>query len=428
MLKAEQFIKRDTLSQWTQSWDESAYIHYFDSHLHERSKQFKIRSSMEENIVKVKKLCADMDQNSDFNTFMKLMNRIIFNCYFKQSSSALRIANFHEEILVPADQQTRERMFGLQQGRRETGALEVIFENKKIGQLSEQSDMFHLIYDSSFLTEDELFDEKEAILDDVPMTTGPNLLSLGEDVLLTLKIWDPECLNMSLRHFTDLFLYHCSTQLGLNFKRAFFDNSLDKTQAPLQDKVQVQAVRTEKLPLLYFNSASHHLPPAIVFMSYYHAIDYFFERAKNKALQEKMQAMFDSKDLGKSTQLRKMAKTVNSLKDDFTEKEALGLLIKGVLKENKSWSEELENQNWFTKTQTDYPDLPIIHTVDNHSICHSILERIFAIKSSLSEDLDKADNFILIKELDDHLLRKEIPLIKWLAAQTIEIWSTQEAI
>lgn len=430
MLKAEQFINLGALSRWTQSWDDQIYMNYFDQQIHDRMKQLKVRSSMEENIVKVKKLCADMGKTTDFQTFMKLMNRIIFNCYFKQSPSALRIANFHEEILVPADQKTRQRMFGFQQGQREIGELQVYFEKQHMGQLGEQSDMFHLIYDASFLTEDELFEEEQLILGDSPIKTGPNMFSLGEDVLLTLKIWEPDALNMSIEHFTNLFLYHCSTQLELNFKRASFDTEPDKHQPPMSEKVHVRAVRTEKMPLLYFNSASHHLPPAIVFMSYYHAIDYFFERAKNLSLRTEMQKMFDSTDLEKNSQLQSMAKAVNTLKEDFAEKEALGLLLKRVIDYDTviPWLDnQPERKAWFTQVQTKYPKLPILQTTHNEDLCHSLVERIYGIKCSLIETPENPEHFIWQPRLDEYLLQQEIPLIKMLAAQIIESWSLKES-
>lgn len=430
MLKAEQFIDHNELARWTQSWDEDLYMDYFESQIQDRIKRFKVRSSMEENIVKVKKLCANMGQEMDFHAFLQLTNRIIFNCYFKQSNSALRIANFYEEIVVPADQPTRNRIFGHRQGYREIGSLDVFFQGQQVGQLGEQSDMFHLIFDASFLAEDELFDEDQFLLGEAPQS-NPLLLQTGEEVLLTLKIWQPESLNMSLRHFVDLFLYHCSTQLGLNFKRASFDSPLERQQPPVQEKVEVREVRTEKLPLLYFNSASHHLPPAIVFMSYYHAMAYFFERAMNLVIREKMQNMFDAQDLEHPPHLRRMAKAVNTLKESFSEKEALGLILKRVvdLEALVPWLEsESERKNWFTKVQDPYRELPILQVTSQKNLYRSLVERIYAIKASLAEELDKRELFVFQPNLDEELLKKEIPLIKHLAARTIEIWSVQDPV
>lgn len=429
MLQAEKYIDLDELARWTQSWNEQLYMNYFESQIQDRLKRLKVRSSMEENIVKIKKLCSDMGESINFHAFLSLMNRIVFNCYFKLGNSALQIANFYEEILVPADQTTRNRMFGHRSGQRSTGQLKVYFQGNEVGHFGEQSDMFHLIFDACFHTEDELFDdEADAMLNDTsqgPMSSG------GEDTLLTLKIWKPALLDKSVDRFVDLFLFHCSTKLGLNFKRASFDVPLDRRAEPIDDEIQIRPIQAESLPMLYFNSASHNLPPQIVYMSYYHAISYFFERAVYLIIREKMQSMFDLEDTDDIRQLQRMAKAVNTLRERFNEKEALELVLKRVVKLQTivRWMDARpERKRWYTQPQEFHKEVPLVSVTSEKEMIRSLVERVYAFKGTIEEAFDKRDHFVWIQSLDDNLLQRDIPLIKLLAARTIESWSLAEPI
>jgi len=82
MLKAQQYIEPERLQRWVHNWDENLYMDYYQTQIQDRLKRIKVRSSMEETIVKIKKLCADIGEEGNFQDFLRLMNRIIFNCYF----------------------------------------------------------------------------------------------------------------------------------------------------------------------------------------------------------------------------------------------------------------------------------------------------------------------------------------------------------
>lgn len=421
MLQAEKYIEKDALASWIQSWDEHRYMDYFDTQIEDRLKRLKVRSSMEENIVKIKKLCADMGENIQFHPFLQLMNRIVFNCYFKIGNSALRIANYYEEILVPADQTTRRRLFGYRDGRRQTGQIKVFIQGQEIGQLGEQSDMFHLIFDACFHTEDELFDEDDDLFDDSAQAP-----SYGEDTLLTLKIWEPQQVLPHLDSFVDSFLFHCSTKLGLNFKRASFETPLDRRNEPIDEEIHVKPLRSESLPLLYFNSAAHNLPPQIVFMSYYQSISYFFERAVHLIIREKMQSMFSQEDTEQPSELRRISKAINTLRERFSEKESLELVFKRTLKLEHlvHWLEAApERKAWFCQFHDAYKELPLVKVTSEKEALRSLVERVYALKSTIEEARDTRDNFIWIASLDEQLLRRDLPLLKLLAARTIEVWS-----
>jgi len=426
MLNAEKHINRTQLAQWVQSWDEAVYMDYYDQQIQDRMKRLKVRSSMEETIVKIKKLCADMGEEIDFHTFLQLMNRIIFNCYFKIGNSALQLANFYEEILVPADPATRNRLFGYRQGQRETGFLTLRYQDQEVGHMGEQSDMFRLIFDACFLTEDELFDDETLLDDDY---VSPLSVSSADEALLTIKIWKPEVLNMGTESFVDLFLYHSSTQLGMNFKRASFEAPLDRHQEPIREEIVIRPIQTEKLPLLYFNSASHNLPLPIVFMSYYQTIAYFFDRAINIIIRDKMASMFDHSDLDQPPQLRRMTKAISTLKDNLSEKEALKLVLKQVVNLERmiQWLEAKPvRKRWFTMSQEHYRELPLLMVTSEKDLLRSLVERFYAIKATISEERDKHEHFIWLHSLDDHLLQRDIHLLKHLAARTLEVWSLTE--
>ncbi len=427
MLKAQQYIEPERLQRWVHQWDEKTYTDYYENQIQDRLKKIKVRSSMEETIVKIKKLCADIGEEGNFQDFLKLMNRIIFNCYFKMGNSAMHMANFYEEILVPADQHTRNRIYGYLNGQQQVGQLQIFFQNQQVGHLGEPSDMFHLIFDAEFMTEEELFDEDAALLDHEE-SPPPFLVARPDESQLTVKIWKPENLNMGVDAFVDLFLYHCSTKLELNFKRAAFDAPLDRRIEPLDEDIQISAIESDALPLLYFNSAAHNLPPQIIFMSYYHVMSYYFDRAVHSVIRSKMQNMFHREDLDQSQQLKKMAQAVYSLKESFSEKESLALVLKPIaIPENLvRWLDQKPfRKRWHTQAHDNYKQLPPLSVTSEKELLHSLVERIYSIKATLSAEREKQESFIWLQDLNAPLLQRETALLKWLAARTLEHWSRE---
>lgn len=418
MLRAENYIDLEALRRWTQTWDERQYIDYFENQISDWEKRFKVRSSMEENIVKIKKICRDLGSELTYYSYLQLLNRIVFNCYFKQGNSALRIANFYEEIILPADQETRLKMFAYRAGKREVGSLNLEIKGHTVGQLGEQSDMFHLVYDACFLTEDELFDEGQTVVTERPNHPSFSVTSVDDDYL-TLKIWKPEVLDVPLNQFVDLFLYHCSTRLNLNFKRTLFDPPFEKKGAPVQMNFTLHPVELESLPLLYFNSAVHNLPPQIRYLTYWHAILYFRERATDLVLREKMQDLLSASN--HPGQAKRILKSLESLRETFSERETLDLVLNRALSAGSlnAWlDEEPRRREWFCHSHPRYSALPVLQ---QESELSGLSERLWLIHQCLEASAE--ENGAALPELDENLLLRELPLMKFLAARVIEFWS-----
>ncbi len=423
MLKVQQYVDAQTLRQWVNRWDESVYINYFNEKIADRMKRMKVRSSMEENIVKIKTLCNGMSDEFAFTEFMGLMNRIVFNCYFKQGESALQLANFYEEILVPADQTTRNRMFGYKDGKPDIGDLMMQYQGEAIGHLGEQSDMFRLIFDVCFSAEDSMFDGSTDLMEDTP----PFLLAAQEENLITLKVWKHNALDLSMDRFVDLFLYHCSTHLGLNFKRASFEAPPDMGLDALHEVMEFQPFEAEQLPLMYFNSAAHNLPPQMVFMSYYHVLDYFFERAGHHMMHEQMQSMFQQEETQNRTQLQRMVKTIRMLNENLQENDLLELVLEGVLTPEAltdfmQWLDaDAHRKRWFTHFHEKDRDLPVLRTTSRQDLLRSLVQRIHGIKATLCGE--QSEEASLQKPLSTQRLQQELPLMKYLASGALEVWS-----
>lgn len=421
MLKAQQYIDPEALKRWVHQWDESLYIDYFNHKIPDRMKRMKVRSSMEENIVKIKTLCGNMGDQLAFMEFMGLMNRIVFNCYFKQGESALRLANFYEEILVPADQTTRNRMFDYKDDQLHIGELMMEYQGEAIGHLGEQSDIFRLIFDVCFSAEDTMFNGAEDLMETL---APPFLLAAQEEGLLTLKIWKSNTLNLGMDRFVDLFLYHCSTRLGLNFKRARFEALPEPGLPALNETIVLRPFEAEQMPLMYFNSAAHNLPPQMIFMSYYNVLSYFFERASHRMIFEQMQHLFAERDTHTRQQLSKMANTVQSLNKDLTEADRLSLVIERVL-EPEAFMQWLDEDNarkrWFTHFQEKHRELPALRVTSQQELLRSLVKRIYGVKAALCYQSGESESFPV--PLSHTLLQQELPLLKYVAAATLEIWS-----
>lgn len=423
MLRAENYIDLNTLRAWTQTWDEQQYIHYFEHQISDWEKRFKVRTSMEENIVKIKKVCRDLGEELTFHSYLQLLNRIIFNCYFKQGNSALRIANFYEEIILPADQETRMKMFSYHAGKREVGSLNLHMEGQTIGQLGEQSDVFHLVYDASFLTEEELFDNEQAIVTQKKHPSSFSITSVDDD-FLTLKIWKPELLDLSLHRFVDHFLYYCSTRLHLNFKRVLLESPCEQQGKPLRMDFSLQPLKLDELPLLYFNAAAHHSPPQIRYLNYFHAISYFQDKATDLILRDKMQDLLHVAH--HPGQTKKILKSLASLRETFSEQEALELLLRKALAVDtlERWLDaEPGRREWFCQSHPHYPALPALELASPPS---TLSHRLCLVRQSLESYSNPSASDWLI--LDEDVLLRELPLMKFLAARVIESWSTIPAV
>ena len=426
MLKAEKYLDPEALRKWVHQWDESLYIDYFNHQISDRMKRFKVRSSMEENIVKIKTLCGNMGDQLPFAEFMGLMNRIIFNCYFKQGESALRLGNFYEEILVPADQTTRNRMFDYRDERFHIGELTMEYGGEAIGHLGEQSDIFRLIFDVCFAAEDTMFNEAENLM--IPPAPPPFLLAAQEEGLITLKIWKSDTLGLDMDRFVDLFLYHCSTRLGLNFKRARFEAPPEPGLFALKETLDFRPFEAEAMPLMYFNSAAHNLPPQMIFMAYYNVLDYFFERAKHRMIYQQMQRLYRHEDLDTPQHFADMAQTVQSLSRNLQESDYLFLVLERVLEPEAfmQWlDEDSVRKRWFTHFQEKPRELPILRVTSQQDLLRSLVQRIYTVKSSLCEAHLPQDEKTDLPRFSHHLLQQEISLLKYFAAATLEIWSQQ---
>ncbi len=389
MLRADHYIKTESLHSWTQTWDENQYIEYFTHQIKDYQRRLKVRASMEENIVKIKKICRDMGPDLSFASYLQLLNRIVFNCYFKQGNSALQIGNFYEEILLPADHETHLKMFTFHDQQREIGALRVMLGHLQIGQLGEQSDMFHLVYDTSFLDEDEIFDQSLSLPTEGTFRPPFSVTSVNDDYL-TLKIWEPEALQMPIHQFVDLFLYQCSTRLNLNFRRTAFDILPESQTHPLETDFEITPLTIAPLSLLYFNSAAHHLPVQIRFLSYYRAISCFFDRLPLSADHSGAQSV---------SEFALLAQLLHQALD---------------VKAFQAWLElHPERAAWFSEIT------PL--TPDGEESDFSL--RLSARVLSLRADMEAEQTALKLSE--DWSLHA-LPLVRFLASQVMEYWSATD--
>ncbi|PEJ37510.1 hypothetical protein CN689_01005 [Peribacillus butanolivorans] len=371
------------LQEWILNWNDQKYVDYVNSNITSKSDEF--NKHLVKHIQLIKEIASQEwsgEKGYFFDSIIQYMNQFIFNCYFRASSSIASVANFHEILIEPSDYYTNKCLIkGFDYV--EKGNIYISYSGEVIGNIGTMSDLFwHSFYDEYILQDD---------------FGGINHTRNNEQDF-TLQIWKSynlEDIN-ELEELVEKILYDCSIKLGLNFKRAKFDSFQKAVGQSNQYSLEVSEDNNyERTPIQYFNFANYTSIGRHKYLAYYQVIEFYFIRAMKKF------QLFNSKEL------------------DYV-KYILTFAVENAELLEWLYSEE-ELVNYYTTKNNKYSS---IVTLDlNRDLLDLVAKRIYYTRCSLVHSKEASQDFNFVPNLNDLVLEREVPLIKFLASKVIEKWS-----
>jgi hypothetical protein len=416
MLYGERNIDNKCFVDWVKEWDEKVYLDFWRNLLVKNPADLKDfpEADFVKEIQNLKNLCVNLEKTNDiedcYYKLLPVLNDAMFQCYFRCGNSSIKVANFYEMLLLPADIITHKSLIcGFDLEERFYGNIDLYDNDIVIGNIGQMSDLYWHVFYYQYILENE---------------NGGINHAHDHSNYLTLQIWDklPED---NLDFYIEGILYNCSTKLGLNFKKVEF-NELQLTRGEINEyRIDLNTKSLEYPPLLYFNSAAYNPVPRLKFLAFYQVIEYFYIRANNILLQKSLiEANISDKD---GVDFKKVHAAINSFKSYSSEKQALKLVLQEALdiEKFKNWlDKDYRLLNYYTKINNECPNLKPINFNDNKSCISSIGERVYSTRCSIVHSKGDIEEFLFTPGLNDTLLDKEIPLIKTLAIIVLEKWSS----
>ncbi|SDM73218.1 hypothetical protein [Bacillus sp. OK048] len=373
-------IDDEKLKKWVLNWDEQKYVSYVFSMFEPDSEE--LEDYLIQHVQLVKSVVSKEwkgERGYLFDVLIRLMNQQMMDCYFRASDSIASVANFHEILIKPSDYYTNKCLIkGFDYV--EKGNIFISYEGEVIGNIGTMSDLFwHSFYDEYILQDD----------------FGGTNHTRNNEQDFTLQIWKPDNLEdiTEIEELVERILYDCSVKLGLNFKRARFDSFQKTVGHSNQFSLDVRTDSSyERTPIQYFNFANYTSISRHKYLAYYQVIEFFFIRAIKRF------HLSNAKEL------------------DYV-KYILNYAVKNDEIIEWLYSEE-EKVNYFTTNNQKYPS---IVTLDlSQDISDIVARRIYYIRCSLVHSKEAPTDYNFVPNLNDLVLEKEVPLIKFLASKVIE--------
>ncbi|PGY51518.1 hypothetical protein [Priestia megaterium] len=367
------------LKEWILNWDEKKYVEYVNSQITIKTVEF--NEHLIKHIQLIKEISASEWNGKKgyfFDSILPYMNQFILNCYFRAGSTIASVANFHEILIESADFQTKKVLIkGYDYV--EKGNIDIYLDGEIIGSIGQMSNLFwHAFYDE-YIVQDDF--------------GGINPIRDIEQEL-TLQIWKPYIINdyLELEELIEKIIYNCSVNLGLHFKIVKFDSFLKHKGNANQYSLELSHKNQERIPLQYFNFANYTQIGRHKYLAYYQVIEFFYIRAMKKFKGLKIKELDIVKYILAATNCDK------EIMEWFCSKKDL-----------------LEH---YTLRNQQYPSMISVNLQED--IINTVARRIYSIRCSLVHSKEAPENSNFIPNLNDEILDKEVPLIRFIASKVIE--------
>jgi hypothetical protein len=373
-------IGNERLKEWIIAWNSEDYVKFFGDYFR-IEQNTEIENFLSKQVELVKKAVLNIsvsDKNSLFDEVLKYLTEAMFYCYFRFDSSTAYCANYYEVLIEFADESTKKKLL---KGYEyiETGSIALEKNGEVIGHIGQMSDLFwHTFYDKYIV-------ENYGAIE--------NARNNEKDI--TLQIWNDKLFENEEQFYTliEQILFECNVTLGLSFKRTRFESDSKLEGFATQTILSLNNNELEETPLRYFNFANYTKISRHKYLAYYQVLEFFFTRVVKKAR------------FSKPNELLIVQYIVNTT------------LIES---EVTTWLEgSIDKGRHFTEPSKNYPLLIPIITTD---IIESVAKRIYTVRCSLVHSKEAPKDVNFIPNLNDEIIEKEIPLIKYVAEKVIYKW------
>ena len=400
MLDGEKKVNVEALKKWADSLDASAMPATMDS---------MTRQILSLQLQVFKETVNSLSQGDDWTITQYSISQGFMDTFYKTANDAIHIGNYYECFVVPADIETKKKLMSGYAGEETVGEVELYSGHKKIGSIGDKSDLIWSVFHHFFVIVDQGY---------IKQTLS------NHNEIMSLQLWnvenqDEESIIAGIRNI----LLKLSVMKGLNFK-VIRPNELWKERGTSHTYgIQVDGKLLEPIPLSYMNYGVTCDNPRIAFLHCYQVLEFFFVRAQNDNLIDKLRssgalATVPTDDSTLHKILREYANTQREV-------ESLKLVLRKVVDVPKLKQfingDPSRLTQYTVDTSIDNAILINLSATDK-KIVDKLAERIYFFRCSIAHAKGDVGEYLAQPDISENTIQAELPLLIAVAYKSLKVW------
>lgn len=399
-LYAHTSVKLDLLKEWSRNLDVEEVIRRSGLGLYGKYSDEKMCRGL---LNAFQRCVEDLKEGDDWRNTTHILNKALMPALFKVSDNAIKVANYYEILIEASDVATKKKLIK-GYDYLDVGYLHIKNGNQCIATIGEKSDLMWAVLFELFI--------KEGLY-------SINHTLPQHESIMALQLYDV-CgkTDEEIRMVVDEIIFKCSAELGMQFKIVHLDEKITEEGISGYYELLTQIGEYEHIPMMYFNNAFASNDIRMQYLSYYHVLEYFYVRAQNYELIDKLNAGFVLSYPIRHNDLRKV---LNSYKNSTTEKESLKLVLKRTINidDFKVWVKEVP-ERLSRITTSGVPEIDVCLTATDEKIVSKLANRIYFFRCSIAHAKGDIDEFVALPEVSSEEIKQELPIVRWVAECTIK--------
>ena len=360
---------------------------------------------VEAQFLSFKKVILSLDNSEDWRICCRLLSPVAIKSLFQVAENAIRIANYYECFIVPADIETKKKLIkGFDYSS--IGAVQINNGDIHVACIGEKSDLIWSVFYDYFIHETDAGNIEHAYgrHEEIMSIQLPNVAGLAL---------------VEIEQIVKEVLLKCSIELDLHFKIEYIDKKMSDLGIDNIYKLNVSNSEYESEPAMYFSNAIGSTDTRVRYLSYYQVLEYFFIRSQNINFLEKLDAG-KIRDAGKikHRELRLILKQYNNT---LKESESLKLVLSRSLDiENlKRWIRSTPERETLLCSQNGTIPTLDLSAIDE-KIISKLAARIYYYRCAIAHAKGDIDEYIALPYQNDKTINSELPLIRYVASLVLK--------
>lgn len=401
MLYGESNVSIPALQKWSAELDVSLIPYK------EESLEYRILCAQ---LDSFKAFVAALGTEDDWRVVRSIVSPRFMETFFCTPKMAMRIGNYYECFLVPADIATKKVMFRGYGDPVSLGEIRLRDNESQFGSIGIKSDLMWSVFYDYFIVEPE------------PGAVVHTLANHEE--FMTLQLWNvAEKSEPEIEDYINNILLKISMEHGLNFVRRSPEERWREYGLAKKIDFLVSDEMLESIPVAYMNYALTCDNPRMAFLHFYQVLEYFFVRAQNKHIIKKLtdEGFFPSGNIKDST-LRRLFKEYSRTQ---SERESLKLVLEGAVdtEEIKAYIQSTpELLSQYTEDTSISETIRLNLNAASPKIIGKLAERIYFFRCAIAHAKGDVDEYLVLPDVGDKVVADELPLIKMIAKKVLFTW------
>lgn len=399
MLYGETNVDIEQLKQWSSSLSLEQCLYNTDK------PTYKILKTQ---LNAFKSLVSRLKPDDDWRKVLSVISPYFQECFFKTPRGAIKIANYYECFLEPANIETKKKMIQGYADIENTGEVELFEQERKIGSIGVKSDLIWDVFYDYFVIESE-----DGII---------SYTLFNSEEVLSLQLYNVAGKDeQSIDDYINNILLKLSIEKGFNFKRI---NPCEQWRSKGHTniyEIQVDNCNYESTPLAYMNYGLTCDNPRMAFLHFYQVLEYFFIRAQNANLMSILteNEIFSSTSFDDNSLHKTLKKYIESLK----EVESLKLVLQEVVdvEKLKQYIRDDEKRlEQYTGDSIISKNIQINLNANNTKIINKLAERIYFFRCAIAHAKGDVDKYLAMPDKADLTIQNELPLLRDIAYEALK--------